>query len=90
MYRVLVAPAEVSELCRCKVTLKIRLGFVVGVPFYPLFDNKHYENTLRSYSPKGQWSCSTELSVGVVQKMNLFSLQLFACRGTSGLAEGDC
>lgn len=86
----LVAPAEVSKLCRCKVTLKIRLGFVVGVPFYPLFDNKHYENTLRSCSLGGQRSCSTDPSVGVVQRMNLFSLPLFACRRTSGLAEGDC
>lgn len=32
--RVLVAPAEVSGLCRCKAILKIRLGFVVGVPFF--------------------------------------------------------
>lgn len=88
----LVAPAEVSGLCRCKAILKIRLGFVVGVPFFffPLFDSKHYGNAVRSCSYGDQWSCATDPSVREVQRVDIFPFPLFARRRTSGLAWSDC
>lgn len=41
--------------------------FCGWIPFYPLFDNKHYENALRSCSHGGQWSFVTHPSAGEFQ-----------------------
>lgn len=55
-----------------------------------LFDNKRYENALRSCSHGGQWSFATDPSVGEVPEAGFIPIYITCLQENFRAGSGDC